>query len=287
MIAKVKNKFGYYHEALVNLWTNINYFIIEISVRMNEFTHAMHCQNPKMKKLCKYFILNLTNMIYAYVQLDEIGAVYECYKLIEWLNEAFFEERERFYKQNMEILNRVHQIFLAEYEEKCELTRYMTYIARNKVKDRQGERLFPDTITKEISIYGYIPKKVAYEEDEKYEKMNFLEDVLDLPNLGIKIDPIMGNGVEVVYEKKREEKKKNFLDILKEKQKKDEVKSSWSMVSQSGNGGIEKFAEKFLSVGKNKKEEGYNFKDIRDRQTSLDQNNQKNDLSLKKAMTFT
>lgn len=121
MIAKVKNSCGYHHEALVNLWTNINYFLVEIPVRMNEFTMAMHCQSPKMKKLAKYFILNLLNMIYSYVRLGEFEAIKECTMMIEWFSEVFFDEHEKFFKKCVIILKNINREFLEKYDETCEL----------------------------------------------------------------------------------------------------------------------------------------------------------------------
>lgn len=122
-MAKLKIDLGFQHEALVNLWTNINYFIVEISVRMNEFTLAMHCQNPKMKKLCKYLIITLVLMTKAYVELEEIGAVGECQKMIEWFNESFFEQEERFFQHCLDIMSRCNQYYIEDYEEKCEMIR--------------------------------------------------------------------------------------------------------------------------------------------------------------------
>lgn len=78
------------------------------------------------------------------------------------------------------------------------------YISKNNLKDRQGERLFTQDEKKEVSIYGYIPKKIVYDEEIKSNNYNYYVEVLDLPNLGLTIDPIMGNGVETVHKKRKE-----------------------------------------------------------------------------------
>lgn len=202
----MKSDHKLYHEALINLWTNINYFLVEISIRMNEFTHAMHCQNPKMIKLCKYFILNLISMVNCYVQLDELGLVHECYKMIEYFSEAFFDQGDRFYKKCEASLHRIQRLFLTEYEEKCELLKFMEYVAKKKLKDRPGEVLFPEDDYRKKEIYGFIPKKIVKEKEEFKDFM--LEE---LANLGVKIDPILGNGLEVEYEVEGDEENKEDI----------------------------------------------------------------------------
>lgn len=102
------------------------------------------------------------------------------------------------------------------------------YISKNKLKDRQGERLFVKKTKKDISIYGYIPKKIVYDQENKSNAYNYYVDVLDLPNLGLTIDPIMGNGVEVVHKTKPSNKIIGIFANGIKSQKSPEAANRWS-----------------------------------------------------------
>lgn len=94
----------------------------------------------------------------------------------------------------------------------------------------------------EIKRFGYIPIKYIEEESEKMNRLNYFEEVLDLPNLGIKLDLITGNGVEIAYRKKSQSKEKKILTKLKRKNSGDS-NSKWNKISNAFKPKKNKFME--------------------------------------------
>jgi hypothetical protein len=91
---------GKYRESLVLLWKNVNTLAVECSVRMNfkldpkqKKRYKLKIENKKLTKWAKYFILNLHQMIAAFIMLEEMEASLESTKLMEWLTESFFDSK--------------------------------------------------------------------------------------------------------------------------------------------------------------------------------------------------
>lgn len=97
LFSKMLIKNNEFKKSLKLLWKNINTLKLECSIRMGKEMGAMKPNDQKMKKWCKYFIMNLHQMIFCYTQLGEVSAANETGIMMEWLAEGFFENKSLFF----------------------------------------------------------------------------------------------------------------------------------------------------------------------------------------------
>lgn len=82
------------HLSLHHLWKNVNLAILGFSVRFNVINHL---NKPfKVRKLGKYFCINLMFMMRNFVDLDSLELAFEAASILKWFLEAFFHLDENF-----------------------------------------------------------------------------------------------------------------------------------------------------------------------------------------------
>ena len=164
LFAKIEGERGNYKEAMGYLWDNFNSSKVIISMYMNDLFYAKTCEDPKLIKEAKYFIVNLMSMTSICIQSDAIMEAFDCLKTISWIVGAFFEKDSKFYKYTMQYCKRQEDIFMKVKDEKNEMDEYFEYLVNNHfdvenvIDFYRGTKEEKDLEKIEISKYGYMPE---------------------------------------------------------------------------------------------------------------------------------
>jgi hypothetical protein len=93
-IAQMQREHHLPHLSLENLWKNVNLAMIGFSTRFNIIHFSL--KPFKIRKLAKYFCINLMSMMRNFVDLDCLEIAFEAAQCLKWFIEAFFNLDENF-----------------------------------------------------------------------------------------------------------------------------------------------------------------------------------------------
>jgi hypothetical protein len=130
---------------------------------MNDLTYGMDCSHGKLKKQAKYLMLTCLMMASCYTKLGDLIAAKESMTMIEWFNEAFFDQEDNFYVTLFNTNAKFGECFHFILYEKVEMNRYLWLILEKNFKYEYIDELDKyEQMRREQdqdTIYGYIPNK--------------------------------------------------------------------------------------------------------------------------------
>ena len=131
-------------EACRILWKNLAHLQIEFSLRTNRVISkdpkAGKFDNPKLIKWAKYTLSNLGLQLGAYLNIDEIELASESATLIQFVLEAFFDDKDEYYTSWTAFLTDFGDQYSYQIRSKKEMSHNMKTLLDN---------LFSDDIAKE------------------------------------------------------------------------------------------------------------------------------------------
>lgn len=97
-LSKMATRSQDYQEAIRLLWDNINSHKVNLSLLLNDQFSGKDFSNKKVLKEVKYFLVSVLMLVLNYFYAGEITCAFESLRMLEWLNEAFFENSSNFCK---------------------------------------------------------------------------------------------------------------------------------------------------------------------------------------------